>query len=737
MNKYKLSILTAMVMVTLNCKASTQDIIDYNKIIYPTDKFDLIKMVINNQKEVIILSGISSYDDDVLSLISKYTLISVDSLKKYPEASFYADNNNLIFVPGLNSSEKVKAIVNSQSNVKEDRYEGIKSRSLSTSSIAEKENAGNHGVFTLTTSMGEICKSTSLSATQKKYKISSYTFGAQLLEDIFTIEEPSDSLSYLDENERNNAGCDTAFASIRIYLNQPTGQTGSLTRNVEIGYTGLMKSINDGGYIYDNGSNGHDAYLRGFVDEIRFVTGFKVGNNWRLNTEMSSPLPDVYKNCTTNTDFGVSETSGWNLGGGASGEVSANENKMGISVTGGYNSERTISSNSGISCDSNLFKVANGEQYPDSVYHDDIYDADINKTFYSSLQLARIGDTEEPNYQSSIAYNTGIRDINSMIGNLISVQQSLDEKNRVQNPLRDFSPDTAMWPFTSHHAHKPFYNDPAKLVPSEVRNGFEHKAIMTYIQPYTSDSNRHESISPRIETWYNPGYRANYIGYWGYNFGLEFILGQNLTQKVTLQLPKVDIDWLDQRLMSVKTLGVESATGADRFITYGGNDFEVKYVAPNSTNFSQPFPITNEEHVFYMTNLITGDPNDKFQAFEINTYTTDNNGILVKKCLGVDHNNNPVIMDCGLGGYQSKTVWRYLTTSYINISEPAYDRSDFTICLRDKVDSEGNQCLTKIDNNLEIKDYADLTIGQTRFQWNLVDLAASKINYLEYYNQDN
>ncbi len=88
-----------------------------------------------------------------------------------------------------------------------------------------------------------------------------------------------------------------------------------------------------------------------------------------------------------------------------------------------------------------------------------------------------------------------------------------------------------------------------------------------------------------------------------------------------------------------------------------------------------------------MTNLLTGNENDKFQAIEINTYHINDENNLVKQCLGINESNQVEIMACGtnVNGY-SKTVWKYPTTSYL-LDFPIEDLSDYTLCLRDFINT--------------------------------------------------
>ncbi|WP_299735512.1 hypothetical protein [uncultured Endozoicomonas sp.] len=523
-------------------------------------------------------------------------------------------------------------------------------------------------------------------------------------------------------------------------MNEQRESLAAPTRNVEIKYKGLLKSINDNGYIYDNGINGNTASLAGFVDEMRFLTSFDSNTDWRINNNLSYPLPTSNNSCDQTASSERSESSGWSIGGSASSEKGASaegpSSTMGISVSGGFSSDTSISGSTSITCNNDLFEVKNGLQDIYSNYYDELLDKG-KKTLYSALKLNRIGDEEETHYQSpQTSYNVGVRSTDDLVNNIIAFQKSLDEENRARTPEHSTYYE-AVFPITSHDKHKPFYNNPGKILPEEIRDGIEHNAMLTYFQPYYPESNRYETIRPRIETWYNPGYVAPYLRYYGHTFGLAPIINEEQTKKVVFSLPSIKIDWLDQRLMSVKTLGVESVTGSNKYISRESDGgFAVKDIPYNTTDFAQPFPITEQSHVFYMTNLVQGDPNDKFQGFEINTYHNDSNGILLKQCLGVTDEKQPVLMDCGLTGRSSRTVWRYLTTSYIDITAPAYDRSDFTICLRDKIDGETNECLSVLNGKLEIHDYSDTYFGETNFQWNLVDLASRKINYRNYYNQD-
>lgn len=732
----KLSVLSILVASSFGAMALTSEQQNETLLkdvitITPSTSLNKIKSILGTQKQIMQLDDLSSYDENVLDMISRLTFINRDVLVTNDNASLYIDGGNIIYIPGVDSKDKIMAVIDEdQSSDETQPYSVSPQKSTAPEQI---------DYYTLTTSLGDMCDEPDLDAhftleTLQKVTVDFTQSLSAPFEDIYDFENAGVYSPTVEES--NRAGCKTAIAKVKIYLsNQSVGGPNRPTRNVEVKYKGLLKSINNGGYIYDNGSNGNGASLTGFVDELRFVTNFRNGQVWRQNNDLTYPLPSSSNSCDSTASFENSKTNGWDIGGTASGEV-GDESQLGISVSGGYDSSTTISNSTSITCSSDLFDVYNGYQTAGSRYFDDTVGLDSGTSLYSSFKLSRIGDETQSQYQSSQPFHIGERTENDLVANLISFQKSLDENNREQRPTYDSSV-FASWPYTTHIAHNPFYTNPGAVLPEEIRDGIELNSTLTYYQEYTSESNRYEEITPRIETWYNPGYYSIYKSYLGYNFALAPLVNREVTKRVTFLLPTLDIDWLDQRFMPVKTLGVESVTGSKKYISRNQDgSFSVKQVPYNQTDFAKPFPLIEQEHVFYMTNLISGDPNDKFQGFEINTYRTDENGTLQKQCLGVQ-DGAPTLMGCGLSnnGF-SDTVWRYLTTSYVNISEPAYDRSDFTICLRDtKVEGE-HQCLTVNGEQLVIEDYANYSFGETAFQWNLVDLATNQINYRDYYNQD-
>ena len=772
----KLSLLSMLVASTLSFGSFAQtsyfDIKTNETVeITPSVTMSELKMLLGKEKQIIKLTGLPSYDEELMDLISRFVFISSENLKEYEEASFYRDGSNLIFMPGADAQAKVEILVTDR--LEKANKPNLENRKQLLSANSNNVNSGSNepkllDYYTLTTSMGSLCDhlfgneifpSVAYETKATVSSITSSISGPKSPETSYVITDDDNSKYLLYPEDADRVGCDTALAEIKLYLTQPLGGRGPLKRNVEIKYKGMMRSVNGGGYVYDNGYNGDNASLTGFVDEIRFVTNFLYGDNWRYDSNLSAPTQNVFESneCSTTAGQSNSKTEGWSIGGSvtgtggveasASGEVKASA-ELGVSVSGGYSASRTVSNETSVSCESELFRIDNGSQQSYSRYYDESLDAYFAKTFFSSLQLARIGKESSSQGQSVQPYNTGDREVNSLISNIVSFQQSLDIKNRARPPVADHLLKGYRWGISTNIAHKPFYTAPGDILPEEIRNGFEHNATMTYTQEYDKNSNRYEVIAPRVETWYNPGYIARYVKDGGHTFGLHFRQDQNVTKKVVLNMPAIHIDWLDQRFMAAKTLGLQSAVGSNSFITHNNGEFAVKTIPYNATDFAQPFPIQDQEQVFYMTNTVLGDPNDKFQGFEINTYTLGDNNQIIKKCLGVNDSNEPEIMNCGISGDHSKTVWRYLTTSYINISEPNYDRSDFTICLRDEleeeiVNEEGkketvviNQCLTNANGQLDIRDFADKEFGETLYQWNLVDLATEKINYRNYYNQD-
>lgn len=719
-----------------------QQVPAYN--ITPEITLNNVKKILGQEKTIINLHGLDSFNDETLSYIAKYVLTTKDFLTSHRNASVYIDGNNLIFLPGYDTEQKVRELIASNSATKQ---EPIVAKSLSTSSLSRTASTPppeRLDYFSVTTSLGDLCNSSSFDAAQRKQSIASSTFGnPSTYDDIFTVTSSDGTFTPLTTAEKDRAGCSTAIAEVKVYISDSNDLIKPLTRNVEIKYKGMLRSINNNGYLYDNGNNGDEATLTGFVDEIRFITAFKNSNGWVLNKDLSSPLGDTFSTCSTAASLDKSKTSGWSIGATASGDTKGATDgvpKLGVSVSGGYSASSTVSNSTSISCNSDQFKVENNVQNATSNYYDTLLDANNAQSFYSSLQLTRIGKEQVPTSQSTQTYNTGNRDITSLTDNIVQFQRSLDEQDRSSRAVNDTHHDlgTPRWQYTVNSAHNPFGSVVSELLPEEIRNGFEHEATMTYVQKFNQDSNRYEVIKPRIETWYNPGYLADYVTYWGYTFGLEMILNRDVTKKVAFILPPISIDWLDQRLMSVKTLALESVKGGSTSYIAHNTDgsFTLNKVAYNATDYAQAFPITNKNHIFYMTNLIATGSQDKFQGFEINTYTTDADGILIKNCLGVNADNEPEMLACDATGTHSKTIWHYLTTSYIAVSEPNFQRSDFTICLRDEVVGEGKQCLTNFYNKLVIRDYNDLSLGDSLFEWNMVDLATQGINYRNYYNQD-
>ena len=707
------------------CYAS--DLIGNETLLHPNDTLELITKNINESRGILTFDNISLFEDKVLSLVSNKLFLPKEELKKYDELSFHIDGSEIYYSFGIDSKEKLKALIEQ------------KNRKLNELTLGKSERSKTYGVVNLTQILST-CEQESDDFYQARYTI------VQDLNSDFSHKDPEESYIFkdkdtkkLDSNERDLAGCEDVVVETKIYQTSQNGQIDSLQRNVEVDFAGYLRSINDNGYVYIDNYHGDLAVLKGFVDEVRFISSFE-GEHWRLNDKLVSPSPDVYRQCESGTDFGVEQTSGWNLGADATGNI-GDDNVMSLSFSGGYDKSRTISTNSHVSCKSDLFRVDVGSQSPKSNYHDTLLDSDKSHVFYSSLQLANIGNSHSADKQSFQPYNIGNRSVSAHIDNLNSFAKSLDRNNASKSPQISLTPMTWLWPYDVSEKHKPFYSNHSNIIPVEVRNGFTHNANVSYFQPYHPGVNRKEVVSHRIETWYNPGYQATWLHDVGAKqFGLNFIIDNVksktdpiLTKKVVLKLPDIEIDWLDQRLVSVRTLGIRSSTESSTFISKKEGQINIEKINGNDINYSQPFPLS-DGHVFYMTNLLTGNENDKFQAIEINTYHVNDENNLVKQCLGINESDQVEIMACGtsVDGY-SKTVWTYPTTSYL-LDFPIPDLSDYTLCLRDFINTSEQKCLAVgKSNNLVVGDYSEENLGQTSFQWDLVDLSANNVPFIKYF----
>lgn len=548
--------------------------------------------ILAQRNTVVTLKNLSTYDEATLDYIAKYTFSDKDYLSKYDSLSLYAkDGNTVWLMPGAYGDEKIELMILKEA---QEELSTLPSPPRSVAKNASSNVAFARtaviradpppewqGYFTIRRVVPTgFCEEPELDrasmAFRRTVEITANAF-PQNPKDSYTLNYNRDTQP-LSLAQAEMVGCADAVVDVKIYLSDP--RTGAfpreLERNVELSYRGMLKSINEGGFIYEPeiGGNGI-SNLRGFVDEIRFVTAFSTSSGWKLNLENSYPVGNEYENYSSTSGTDKSTTKGFSLGAEALGNTSMG-GSLGVTFSGGYDQSSTVTTSTSITCENELFLANTGEQgsNDNSVYYDEAEDLDKSKVFFTRLRLNRIGDPMKSGSQSAQEYNAGQRSVLDILDNAIALQVSLHENNTAEPPqLAGFLGSTRhAYPYTASSFRNPWGGSPGDLLPRQIKDGFMYTPTATYTERFTSQSNRTELIQPRMEVWYSLGYTGSYLGNFGYSWYLSPYTFNPQTSSVVFKMSPIDIDWLDQRLIPVKTMSLQTTAGVSRYLNQQDDD---------------------------------------------------------------------------------------------------------------------------------------------------------------------